>query len=142
MLERLYGVRHVSLTHDDGSKETLLFVPPTAILEANPIRQRVTAIGDGWLQAGEQRYEGWVYVAAGVWCEQFFPGLGVYGKAGASFAFLGERAKDGFGHCLVDVRRSLLSVIPAARTSATARPSGTIRLSMTGKRWSARRRWD
>jgi glycine/D-amino acid oxidase-like deaminating enzyme len=91
LLERLYGVRHVSLTNDNGDKEALLFVPPTAIMEANPIRQRVTAVGDGWLEAGEQRYEGWVYVAAGVWCEQFLPGLGVYGKAGAAFAFSGER---------------------------------------------------
>lgn len=92
LLERLYGIRHVALAHDDGSREALLFVPPTAILETNPIRQRVTAIGDGWLQTGEQRYEGWVYVAAGVWCESFLPGLGVYGKAGASFTFAGERA--------------------------------------------------
>ena len=27
-----------------------------------------------------------------MWCERFCPGLGVYGKAGASFAFPGERA--------------------------------------------------
>ena len=25
---------------------------------------------------GEQRYEGWVYLAAGVWCETFRPGRG------------------------------------------------------------------
>jgi hypothetical protein len=92
VLERLYGIRHVTLAHDDGDKEDFLFVPPTAILEPAPIRQQVTAVGDGWLEAGGQRYEGWVYIAAGIWCEQFRPGLGVYGKAGSSFAFPGERA--------------------------------------------------
>jgi glycine/D-amino acid oxidase-like deaminating enzyme len=91
LLDRLYGIRHVTLSHDDGNKEHLLFVPPTVILEPAPIRQLVTAVGDGWLEAGGQRYEGWVYVAAGVWCERFLPGLGVYGKAGASFTFEGER---------------------------------------------------
>jgi glycine/D-amino acid oxidase-like deaminating enzyme len=91
LLDRLYGVRHVSLACDDGCKEDLLFVPPRLILEPAPVRQLVTAVGDGWLVAGGQQYEGWVYVAAGVWCEQFLPGLGVYGKAGASFQFPGER---------------------------------------------------
>ena len=91
LLDKLYGIRHVSLLHDDGHAEPFLFVPPTAILEPAPIRQRVTAVGDGWLEAGGQRYEGWVYVAAGIWCEEFLPGLGVYGKAGASFVFQGER---------------------------------------------------
>jgi hypothetical protein len=91
VLERLYGVRHVLLRHDDGTRETLLFVPPSAIVEPSPIRERVTSIGDGWLEAGGQKYTGWVYVAAGVWCGQFFPGLGVYGKAGAAFVFPGER---------------------------------------------------
>ena len=91
LLDRLYGIRHISLTHDDGSKESFLFVPPSAILEPAPVRQRVTAVGDGWLEAGGRRYEGWVYLAAGVWCEPFVPGLGVYGKAGAAFVFPGER---------------------------------------------------
>jgi len=92
VLEKLYGIRSVSLARDDGSRETFLFVPPTAILEPHPARQQVTSVGDGWLQAGGQRHEGWVYIAAGVWSEQFLPGLGVYGKAGASFNFMGERA--------------------------------------------------
>ncbi len=91
LLERLYGVRSVSLAHDDGTREPFLFVSPTAILEPAPLPQPVTALGDGWLEAGGRRYEGWVYVAAGIWCEQFFPGLGVYGKAGSSFVFQGER---------------------------------------------------
>lgn len=91
LLDRLYGLRHVSLRRDDGSSETLLFVPPSAILEPQPIRQRVTAVGDGWLEADGQRHEGWVYIAAGVWSEQFLPGLGVYGKAGAAFSFAEER---------------------------------------------------
>jgi glycine/D-amino acid oxidase-like deaminating enzyme len=92
LLDRLYGIRHVSLTRDDGSQETLLFVPPAAIMEPTPVRERVTAVGDGWLEAGGHCFEGWVYVAAGVWCEQFLPGLGVYGKAGCSLVFPGERA--------------------------------------------------
>src|SRR5205085_11213242 len=50
-----------------------------------------TAVGDGWLEADGRRYVGWVYVAAGVWCEPFLPGRGVYGKAGSSFVFAGER---------------------------------------------------
>jgi glycine/D-amino acid oxidase-like deaminating enzyme len=91
LLERLYGVRQVALTHENGSTETLLFVPPSAILEAAPVRQAVTSVGDGWLEAGGRRYEGWVYVAAGVWCERFLPGLGVHGRAGSSLVFPGER---------------------------------------------------
>jgi glycine/D-amino acid oxidase-like deaminating enzyme len=91
VLERLYGIRHVTLTHDDGPEQAFLFVPPAAILEPAPVRQPVTSVGDGWLEAGGRRYEGWVYLAAGVWCERFFPGLGLYGKAGAAFVFRGER---------------------------------------------------
>jgi glycine/D-amino acid oxidase-like deaminating enzyme len=90
LLDRLYGIRHIELSHDDGTRESMLFVPPSVILENSPIRQQVTAVGDGWLEAGGQRYEGEVYIAAGVWCEQFLPGLGVYGKAGSCFTFLGE----------------------------------------------------
>lgn len=89
-LERLVEVRSIGLSHEDGRQEMLLFVPPSAILEAAPIRQRVTAVGDGWLEAEGRRYQGWVYLAAGIWCEQFLPGLGVHGKAGASFLFPGE----------------------------------------------------
>ncbi len=91
LLDQLYGLRTVSLIREDRIPETLSFIPPSAILEPNPVRQRVTAIGDGWLEAGGRRYEGWVYVAAGIWCEQFLPDLGVYGKAGAAFHFSGER---------------------------------------------------
>src|SRR5690349_24610988 len=49
LLERLYGVRTVTLRHDDGRAEPLLFVPPAAVLEADPVRRRVDAVGDGWL---------------------------------------------------------------------------------------------
>jgi glycine/D-amino acid oxidase-like deaminating enzyme len=91
LLERLYGIRSVTLTREGGGKECLLFVPPAAVLEPNPVRRRVTAVGDGWLEAEGRRYEGWVYVAAGTWCEQFLPGLGVYPRAGSSFLFAGER---------------------------------------------------
>jgi glycine/D-amino acid oxidase-like deaminating enzyme len=91
LLERLYGIQHVALAREDGGKESLLFVPPAAVLEPNPVRRQVTAVGDGWLEAEGMRYEGWVYVAAGTWCAQFLPGLNVYGKAGAAFLFPGER---------------------------------------------------
>ncbi len=91
LLDKLYGIRHVSLTSDEGGNETFLFVPPTAILEPAPVRERVTSVGDGWLEAAGRRYEGWVYIAAGVWCDPFLPNLGVYGKAGSSFVFAGER---------------------------------------------------
>jgi glycine/D-amino acid oxidase-like deaminating enzyme len=91
VLDQLFGIRSIVLTTDDGRREDFLFVPPTAILEAAPIRQRVTAVGDGWLEADGQRHEGWVYVAAGVWSDQFLPGLRVTGKAGAAFLFRGER---------------------------------------------------
>src|SRR5581483_7630499 len=92
VLDRLYGIRHVTLVGDDEREEDFFFVPPSVILEAAPLRQEVTAIGDGWLETDGMRYEGWVYVAAGIWCERFLPGLGVYGKAGAAFSFEGERA--------------------------------------------------
>src|SRR5262249_27023365 len=65
ILDQLYGIRRVDLTHDDGTVETFQFVPPTVILEPTPIREMVTSVGDGWLEAGGQRHEGWVYVAAG-----------------------------------------------------------------------------
>jgi hypothetical protein len=90
VLDRLYGLRRVHLTNCDGSQESFHFVPPSAILETKPIRATVTAVGDGWLEADEVRYEGNVYIAAGVWNARFQPGLGVYGKAGASFLFAGE----------------------------------------------------
>src|SRR5688572_14853937 len=37
VLEKLFGIRNVQLTHDDGTRESFLFVPPTAILESKPI---------------------------------------------------------------------------------------------------------
>jgi glycine/D-amino acid oxidase-like deaminating enzyme len=91
LLDQLYGIRTLSLARDDGGQESLSFVPPSAILEPHPLRQRVTAVGDGWIEAEGRRCEGWVYLAAGIWCEQFHPGLGVYGKAGSAFLFAGER---------------------------------------------------
>src|SRR6266576_731517 len=51
VLDELFGIHSVTLTHDDGSRETFHFVSPSAILEPNPVRQAVTAIGDGWLEA-------------------------------------------------------------------------------------------
>jgi len=92
LLDALHGLHQVELMRDDGGVETFHFVPPTVILETAPVRERVASVGDGWLDAGGTRYEGLVYVAAGVWCEQFLPGVGVYGRAGASFVFQGERA--------------------------------------------------
>jgi glycine/D-amino acid oxidase-like deaminating enzyme len=91
VLEKLYGIRSVDLRHDDGRVESFPWVPPTAILETAPLRQTVTAVGDGWLEADGKRHEGWVYVAAGIWCRQFVPGLDVQGRAGASFVFAGEQ---------------------------------------------------
>jgi glycine/D-amino acid oxidase-like deaminating enzyme len=91
LLDQLYGTRHVHLIGADGNSEELLFVPPAAILDPAPVRLAVTAVGDGWLEAGGCRHEGWVYVAAGVWCAQFDPTIEVYGKAGSSFVFDGER---------------------------------------------------
>jgi hypothetical protein len=79
------------LTNDNGEDESLQWVPPAAILEKQPIRATVTAVGDGWLETEFERHEGWVYIAAGVWCGQFVPELDISGKAGAAFAFQGER---------------------------------------------------
>jgi glycine/D-amino acid oxidase-like deaminating enzyme len=90
LLERAYGVRSVTLTHDDGRAESLLFVPPAAVLEPEPVRQLVTAVGDGWLEAGGRRYEGWVFVAAGAWSDSLVPGPGVDSREGAAFVFAGE----------------------------------------------------
>jgi hypothetical protein len=91
ILDRLYGLRRVELADDSGGTATLYWIHPTLILEKAPVRQQVTAVGDGWLEAGGERHEGCVYVAAGVWCNRFLPGLPVYGKAGAAFDFAGER---------------------------------------------------
>jgi glycine/D-amino acid oxidase-like deaminating enzyme len=90
VLDRLYGIRQVHLTHDDGKTEAFLFVPPAAILEAKSIRKAVTTVGDGWLEAGGVHYDGNVYIAAGIWCDRFNAGLNIHGKAGASFLFPGE----------------------------------------------------
>ena len=91
LLDRLYGLRTIALTHDDGSLESFHWVPPSAILEKAPIRAAVSEVGDGWLVAAGQRYEGWVYVAAGIWSSRFLPSLSVVGKAGTAFTFPGER---------------------------------------------------
>jgi glycine/D-amino acid oxidase-like deaminating enzyme len=114
LLEQLYGIRSLVLTRDDGSKESLLCVPPSVILEAQPVRQEVTAVGDGWLEAGGQRREGWVYLAAGVWSADFLPGLQVYGKAGAAFLFAGER--EGRIHRIEDRRQCIAFVRDSGTT--------------------------
>ena len=108
ILDQLYGIRHIQLAHDDGQTDTFLFVPPTAILEPNPIRERVTAVGDGWLEAAGARHEGWIYIAAGIWCDEFHAGIGVYGKAGASFVFSGER--DGRIHAIAYGKQAIAFV--------------------------------
>jgi len=113
VLERLFEIRHISLTREDGSTESLLFVPPRAILEPNPLRLQVTAVGDGWLEAAGQRYQGHVYLAAGIWCEQFLPGLGVSGKAGSAFLFEGERPGQ------------MRQLLPSRQAIAFVRDSGT-----------------
>jgi glycine/D-amino acid oxidase-like deaminating enzyme len=91
LLEQLFPIRNITLTRGDGSTESLLCVPPSIILEAQPVRRQVTSVGDGWLEADGERYKGWVYIAAGIWSGQFLPDLEVYGKAGAAFVFAGER---------------------------------------------------
>ncbi len=91
VLDRLFGIRQVQLTREDGANDSFHFVPPSAILERNPVRESVTRVGDGWLESAGQRYDGWVYIAAGIWCSAFQAGLDVHGKAGASFLFDGER---------------------------------------------------
>lgn len=91
MLDRHFGIRQVELAHDDGSRETFSLVSPTLILDPSPIRKTVTAVGDGWLEADGERHEGWVYVAAGIWCDRFAPGLQITSKAGAAYVFANER---------------------------------------------------
>lgn len=108
LLDQLYGLCSVTLARDDGTADVLRFVPPAAVLEPAPVRQRVTAIGDGWLEAGGERYAGWVYVAAGVWCAAFLPGLGVFGKAGSALRFPGERP--GRIHTLTPSRQAIAFV--------------------------------
>lgn len=91
VLDRLYGARSITLNCDDAGVEELLFVPPSAILEPTPAPERVSAVGDGWLEADGRRHEGWVYVAAGTWSGNFLPGLEVHGRSGAALVFEGER---------------------------------------------------
>ncbi|HEY7330520.1 MAG TPA: FAD/NAD(P)-binding protein [Gemmataceae bacterium] len=109
LLEHLFPIRNITLTRDDGSTESLLCVPPSIILESQPVRRQVTSVGDGWLEAEGQRYQGWVYIAAGIWSGQFLRDLEVYGKAGAAFVFAGEREgqirqTDANRQCLAFVR--------------------------------------
>jgi hypothetical protein len=92
LLERLYGIRTVNFRHDDGLPEPLLFVPPSAILDPEPVRCRVEMVGDGWLEAEGRRFDGWVYVAAGAWSDVLVPGPGVYAKEGRAFLFPGEHS--------------------------------------------------
>lgn len=114
LLEQLAEVRCIALTHDDGRREQLLCVPPAAILERDPVRQRVTVVGDGWLEADSVHYNGWVYIAAGVWCDALVPGLGVYGKAGAALIYRGERP--GRMHALAPGRQAVAFVRDPGQT--------------------------
>src|SRR3712207_6768887 len=41
LLDQLYGVRRLELHNEEGRAEAFQFVPPSAILEPAPIRQRV-----------------------------------------------------------------------------------------------------
>ncbi len=114
ILDRLCAIQSISLRRDDGDLETALFAQPAAILEANPLRDVVTTVGDGWLECGGRRLQGWIYVAAGVWSGQFLPGLTVSSKAGAAFAFAGER--EGRIHTLGPGRQALVFVRDRGRT--------------------------
>ncbi|MSU78479.1 MAG: FAD-binding oxidoreductase [Gemmataceae bacterium] len=91
MLERHFGIAQIDLAHDDGRCEKFSFVSPLQILDPAPLRKTVTAVGDGWLEADGERYAGWIYVAAGVWCSQFASDLQITSKAGAAYVFAGER---------------------------------------------------
>jgi len=90
LLDSVYGIRVVHLLNETGQRESFQFVPPRLILDPAPIRQRVNAVGDGWLEAEGRRHEGWVYIAAGVWSGAFAPDLALTGKAGSAFLFPGE----------------------------------------------------
>ena len=92
VLEALFPIRDVVFERSDGGQETIRFIPPALILERAPVRETVTAIGDGWLATESGRQEGLVYVAAGVWSSRFAPDLDIIGKAGAAFRFAGETA--------------------------------------------------
>jgi glycine/D-amino acid oxidase-like deaminating enzyme len=89
VLEALAPVRDLVFEHPDGSRETIRFVPPSAILEPAPIHETVTDVGDGWLVTESGRHEGLVYVAAGIWSRRFAD-IDIVGKAGAAFRFAGE----------------------------------------------------
>jgi hypothetical protein len=90
LLEQLYGIRTLRMAREDGRHTEVLWVPPALVLEPAPLRAEVTTIGDGWLEAGGCRYEGWVYIAAGVWCDRFLADLDIHGRIGASYIFQGE----------------------------------------------------
>jgi glycine/D-amino acid oxidase-like deaminating enzyme len=91
LLDALYDVRTLWFTDDDGRREQLHCVSPALICDPAPCRLHVDRVGDGWLEADGRRYNGWVYIAAGVWSGTLVPDLEVYGKAGAAFHFSGER---------------------------------------------------
>lgn len=91
VLEALVDIASVSLHLPSGQFENLLHVSPRLILEGSPIRKKVDRVGDGWLEADGQRYEGWVYVANGIWAQEFFPQFQILGRAGTAFAFAGEQ---------------------------------------------------
>jgi glycine/D-amino acid oxidase-like deaminating enzyme len=90
LLEQLYGIRTLKMARENGEHIEVMWVPPALVLEPAPVREMVTTIGDGWLEAAGIRYEGWVYIAAGVWCDRFLADLDIHARIGASYIFEGE----------------------------------------------------
>ncbi len=100
VLETLGKVRSVSLRRYErandylflNNSESFLFARPGDILEQNADKRNVNAVGDGWITVNNpdgstSRYEGNVYVAAGIWVSQLLPPMLVVPRWGSAYAF-------------------------------------------------------
>lgn len=77
LLDELYGLQRVPLRIGPAKLESIMHVPPAAILRTPDVRARVTGIlpeaGLVHLDTGETLSGSAILVAAGVWCTELLP---------------------------------------------------------------------
>lgn len=77
LLDQLYGIQKLPLRLGPARLDSIMHVPPAAILRAPDVRARVTGIlpeaGVVHLDSGETLVGHSILVAAGVWCRELLP---------------------------------------------------------------------